>query len=538
VRESNLSVERCRDLMLNSMGVEQHVRCQEHDLPLITAPFRSHESGRRCCADCAGEGCSKRFMCCCPVRGCAVSLCLKHKGEVYDTKETVHLSAVGGKADECVSVGSQESILSLDESRRNEEFHVSPDCDQLDWLGPNPWAEHEIFGGEESEDSSIGDGVLVTGNIEPPLEIRGDPKSLPGCVILNNVGSLLVRKSSKGKPSLNFKHFMERIVATTPGKSVPLVYPEAMLFPSLFWKDDDTEGSLLGAIPCGALAHPDTLSRFGIADLVTQMRSRVTNPALGTSTDSRYLCYAFDTVVNLGCRHEDTRVVLHRGIVGTKSGIALREDNFSHFNVDSVDSRPTVNKLAAAVAEKQATYFFTHTPNASDHFGLAPIRAWICSDEAIVAHGGNFCDLKQYEEIREALRQAAGIVLLRNWMETAVIYMEYINHSPEHPLGDVEHMWWRFEFQDAVGNLPHIHALLWLKDGTEDFTVTEDRIRGSNVDLLSTEGILSCWGEAMEVKDLAKKLLTHICSSRCQRPFGCRGQRIEMPGYGQCCRKP
>ena len=25
-----------------------------------------------------------------------------------------------------------------------------------------------------------------------------------------------------------------------------------------------------------------------------------------------------------------------------------------------------------------------------------------------------------------------------------------------------EHIWWRFEFQDSVGNLPHIHALIWL----------------------------------------------------------------------------
>ena len=529
VRESNMSVERCRDLMLNSMGVAQHVRCCEHDLPLITAPFRSKESNRVCCSASMEEKCSGRLICCCPVRGCTVALCLKHKGEVYDTENIVHLSPLNSEEDEdCASASSHKSIISLDGDLRSDGTHVSMNSAQLDWLGPSPWAEHEIFGGRESEESSLGDGVFVTGNIESPLEIKGDPVSLPGCVVLNNVGSLLARKRSKGKPSLNFRHFMERIVATTPGKSVPLVFPEGMLFPSLFWKDDDTEGSILGAMPCGALAHSNTLGKFGIADLTTQIRSRMTNPALGTSTDPRYLCYAFDTVVNLGCRHEDTRVVLHRGIVGTKSGIALREDNFSHFNVDSVDSRPTVNKLAAAVAQKQVTYFFTHTPNDSDHFGLVPIRDWICSEEALIANGGNPYDPVQSEEVSLALRQAAGGVFLRNWMETAIIYMHYISNSPEHPLGDVEHIWWRFEFQDAVGNLPHIHALLWLRDGSESFAVTENRIRGSVVDLLSSdevdalvaEGLLSCRDEAMGVKDLAKKVLTHVCSSRCKRRVG------------------
>jgi len=528
VRESSMSVEHCRNLMLNSMGVAQHVRCREHDLPLITAPFRSKESNRTCCSKSVKEKCSGRLICCCPVRECAVALCLKHKGKIYESDDVVYLSSSNGGNDDDAPPSSRDSVISLDEDLGSDVSHVSMNSAQLDWLGPSPWAEHEIFGGRESEESSAGDGVFVTGNIESPLEIKGDPESLPGCVILNNVGSLLVRKRNKGKPSLNFRHFMERIVATTPGESVPLVFPEGMLFPSLFWKDDDTEGSILGAMPCGALAHSDTLSKFGIADLTTQMRSRITNPALGTSTDPRYLCYAFDTIVNLGCRHEDTRVVLHRGIVGTKSGIALREDSNSHFNVDSIDSRPTVNKLAAAVAQKQVTYFFTHTPNDSDHFGLAPIRYWICSEEALIANGGNPYDAVQSEEVSLALRQAACSVFLRNWMETAIIYMNYISNSPEHPLGDVEHIWWRFEFQDAVGNLPHVHALLWLRDGSESFAVTENRIRGSVVDLLSSdevdalvaEGLLSCRDEAMAVKDLAKTVLTHVCNSRCKRRVG------------------
>jgi hypothetical protein len=100
VRESSMSVERCRDLMLNSMGVQQHVRCREHDLPLVTAPFRSEQSNRVCCSGSADEQCSGRLMCCCPVQGCAVALCLKHKGKIYNEEDTVHLlTSHGGEND-------------------------------------------------------------------------------------------------------------------------------------------------------------------------------------------------------------------------------------------------------------------------------------------------------------------------------------------------------------------------------------------------------------------------------------------------------
>ena len=147
-----------------------------------------------------------------------------------------------------------------------------------------------------------------------------------------------------------------------------------------------------------------------------------------------------------------------------------------------------------------------------------------------------------------------GSLLLQNWMETAYIYMVHICNSPEKPLGEIEHIWWRFEFQDAVGNLPHIHALIWLKDGSEPFSITESQIRGSTIDLLSPEevddliakGLLSCQDEALTMKDLAKKVLSHVCNSQCQRCFGvednethCRvtDNAKESPNYTCYCVK-
>lgn len=90
-------------------------------------------------------------------------------------------------------------------------------------------------------DEDTGGAVPLTSNVDTPLEVRGDPASIPGCIVLNNVGSLLTRTRARCDASHNQKHFLEHLVATTAGKSVPLVYPEGMLFPSIFWKTDNQD---------------------------------------------------------------------------------------------------------------------------------------------------------------------------------------------------------------------------------------------------------------------------------------------------------
>ena len=153
------------------------------------------------------------------------------------------------------------------------------------------------------------DEIPVTSNTDDPLIVRGDPSSISGCCVLNNMGSLLALHGNKLKGTINQQFFMQRIVATTPVKSVLLIYPEGMLFPSLFWKDDDQDGAILGEIPCGLLVHDSTLRKHGIASSQSHIRARIMNAGLGVSTDTWYICYAFDEMVNLECRHEDVRVI-------------------------------------------------------------------------------------------------------------------------------------------------------------------------------------------------------------------------------------
>ena len=75
-----------------------------------------------------------------------------------------------------------------------------------------------------------------------------------------------------------------------------------------------------------------------------------------------------------------------------------------------------------------------------------------------------------------------------------------------------------------MGNLSHIHALIWLKDGElEDATL--DRIRGSTDDLIGPdevdnliqEGIIHDEHEVIQIVEEALHILRHTCSAQCKK---------------------
>ena len=57
------------------------------------------------------------------------------------------------------------------------------------------------------------------------------------------------------------------------------------------------------------------------------------------------------------------------------------------------------------------------------------------------------------------MNQAAAPVLLRNWMEARLLFLEYLYDSVPSHYSPVEAMWARDKYQDSVGNLPHIHLI-------------------------------------------------------------------------------
>ena len=148
---------------------------------------------------------------------------------------------------------------------------------------------------------------------------------ISGHVLLNQCGTLLTRKKHQIKGSSRHNYFLQRICATTIGESIPLMYPEGILFPSIHWKMSSDNCSIVGAIP--ALLLNESVKTFGFASIQEHIRSRLTSSTSATSTDSRYCAHCYDMLTNLAANHEDTRLILNRGLTvsdDAKGGLGLR----------------------------------------------------------------------------------------------------------------------------------------------------------------------------------------------------------------------
>ena len=142
---------------------------------------------------------------------------------------------------------------------------------------------------------------------------------------------------------------IQKLCAILKGTSVPLIYAEAMLFPSIFWKASDDMNSLVGALPAPLLN--EKIASFGFMEIAQHVKSRLTSAGCTTSSDPRYITFAYDMLTNLAATHEDTRLVLQRGLT-------VSEDNANRLTVggkgdsalmESFDSKQMVRNLCITV---------------------------------------------------------------------------------------------------------------------------------------------------------------------------------------------
>jgi hypothetical protein len=111
------------------------------------------------------------------------------------------------------------------------------------------------------------------------------------------------------------RNFFQGIVATAQGEQVPLLYPEAMLFPDAFWTLD-LDGLVDGAILVSLLQDDQSLNHLGVASLYHHCRTRMLDPTLSLSTSHQYMALLWDMVSNLGLRGKNAQLVLFVVSVG------------------------------------------------------------------------------------------------------------------------------------------------------------------------------------------------------------------------------
>ena len=91
-----------------------------------------------------------------------------------------------------------------------------------------------------------------------------------------------------------FRRFFQNFVSTLKGRSIPLLQPEACMFPSIFYKQLE-DGSFPGALPFFFLYDDKNAnSKFDFDGLHGHMRLRLKDSTLLTSSNLAYIMHAFD----------------------------------------------------------------------------------------------------------------------------------------------------------------------------------------------------------------------------------------------------
>ncbi len=559
VKRNNVEFDILRDQFLDCIGGQSRVYCKMHNLPLIS----SWKEGAICRN---GDNCVCKTKLECPLDECRVGLCHSHYKAIVnnDSGDKVFLDHIVNDTE--MENGSSSSVLYNEDMSEGEDCESEADdnanefdnelnnkseneaissvsgslhsrmsrscthesCDDeilredIDLLKDDvicdsamPYDESDSVNLEEQL-GDIDHFEVPTTNVGlPVMDVSmSDNSYIPLHAVLNGCGSLLIRRQSKLTGTRRQQHFLHKIAATNPGQSVPLLFPEGMLFPLLFWKDDG-KSSVLGALPTAFMSESKTLWNEGIASVPDQMRSRLSDTASMTSTDTRYASYAFDCLMNLNLRGQDSRVLLSQSLGShgpSKSGVAQREQLFDN---DSIDSRPVVNHLSAAVAEKSPDMFYTHTANQKAHFGLSRLKEWLDSEEIVDQYCLPGASEKVRADVQQSLFEGSAIFMCRQWMEISEIYIRYIAYSPEMPLGKVNDLWARHEFQDDKANLSHLHFLIFLSNNQDKDAVKDKVTRGSIRDLIQPnevyelvrEGLLKNVDDVDTVRDNASRIL-------------------------------
>jgi hypothetical protein len=258
---------------------------------------------------------------------------------------------------------------------------------------------------------------------------------------------------------------------------------------------------------------------------------RIQDPALLTSTDSRYHFCQMDCLVNLALQGKDSRLVLHRGFAEKQSpneGVVWREqEGTEKLYEDDVENHSNVHKLSRLIEEQPPNYFYTQSCNQMTCKGLGVLRKWITSPQTVKKVQTKH--RLTAEEAEQTIRLSAAPFVQRSWNAFIDLWMSYIIYSPEQPLGPIDWAWYRKEFQDQTGNVSHIHSILktiydtTTKEGRKNVL---EKIRGALADLLHYQELCKLKDECVidsfecyeDILNDAVKYLTHKCGPQCQVP--------------------
>jgi predicted GIY-YIG superfamily endonuclease len=531
-----------RNQYLKLLGGQSHVHCAVHKKPLIV----SYKKDLKCT-------CGKRSKYCCAEVDCNLHICPKCFRE-YDTdRVTLVRSSIESDVD------SDNNHDEDDESIDDNTSENSDDLISDEVIGNHVTMseEHEFLVDDtlmmndnrmhEDEEMVIPTDFIPTTNageiaIEVEEKVRYGFK-FSGSNMLNNVGSLLTRSSHDFKNSRYVEHNIQKLCSVANCECIPLLYPEAMLFPSIHWKSTDDNCSIVGAIPSSLLNSYS--QKEGFASVQQHIRTRLTCPSCATNSDPNYIIHCYDVLANMAASQNDTRLVINRGLTVGKDkygSLGVRGCNDSSL-LGSVDSKQMVKNLCSSQKYVSWSYFLTFTANQSRHFGLKPIRSWLKRKGWQQTYNG-YHDMNETDqtEVDSAVNQAASGLMLRIWEEVSKLFLDFLTGNPNSPYKNVKATFSRREYQSNSGNLGHAHIILainWDRLTDEECEFVKNLARGSIFDVVRSDEIqdyidrelIKSQDDVSPLVEDVDTFLTHKCNDRCLVKRSDGGFRCRMPKY-------
>ena len=106
--------------------------------------------------------------------------------------------------------------------------------------------------------------------------------------------------------------------------------------------------SICGAIPSSLFTGIKSIN--GFSNIQDHLNIRLTSVSIDTSTNPTYASYCYDKPTNLSLNHEDTCIVLNRGMnvyPESENGIGVICNNYSSL-FESINSKKMVGNLCAS----------------------------------------------------------------------------------------------------------------------------------------------------------------------------------------------
>ena len=477
--------------LINLFSGQDSVKCQEHNLPLC-CDFK--DSGYKCCA----VKCMNTSNWRCPIKHCETSICRKHLKQIENSGNWPALTT------------PSEGPLALE-----EEVEAEFECESEGYKSDANEFEEFVFLGPSCAETQAGETLDTDAGQEYlPIETsnKSDIEFLPVQLLFNVFLAVLNRSKHPLTSNLRFKRFMQCFVARNSRTSISLMQPEALIFPSVFYKQLD-DGSTPGALPCFLYGPDKKCASYGFAGLLEHFRTRLTDVTLLTSSNQCYIQFAVDCLMNLQLNRKHTKVFFERGLQSLK--LYHEENKLFTKNIFSVtnDSDKCVRQLASAISSMPVTFFLTLTCNQRQH--PATTQLWN-------AINSFYSDCS--EEIKKSAFSCYMSTMVRCWSRSVKYLFNLILNSAENILGNVVKIWGRAEFQTTAGNLPHYHILLWVEPGTYDIDKliqcseksilhSLNEICHSELNILSPENVFDVYQNLVRIH-------THDCEKsgfRCQK---------------------